>query len=460
MERKDDAQLIEAILSGDDAAFGILVEKHEKSVHAFVWNKIGDFHYAEEITQDAFFSAYQKLPMLRDPSRFLSWFYVIANNLCLKWLSKQKSAEQWQSLEDTPMEEVAEATYTGYVSEQRETETTEHRIEIVKQLLKKLSETHRTVMVLFYFGEMTTQEISEALGVSVEAVRTRLSRARERLREEEELLIQEVLGGVQIPSRLKQNIMQRIVDLKPTPSPRMAPFVPWVAIGTVLVVATVLFFSVSTPYRARFQKLYSLYVARDAEDTKETEGFTADFRITLGTHRSGRDLLEALREKKCRVSVWSEQALENPAFPVAAAEVTVDIVVVSMPELGFAEDELASLRTIYDRAKQMGLETCPVETAAQLRLQFLDQPDWTTGERLAAFFVASEPFVLTREGLPKLFSVVSDDRYPHPDTGTGLWLIANGTLNAGDAERPDRLFNASDPEERDHRGRFAFVLPK
>ncbi len=41
MERKDDAQLIEAILSGDDAAFGILVERHKQSVHAFVWDKRG-----------------------------------------------------------------------------------------------------------------------------------------------------------------------------------------------------------------------------------------------------------------------------------------------------------------------------------------------------------------------------------------------------------------------------------
>ena len=91
-------------------------------------------------------------------------------------------------------------------------------------------------------------------------------------------------------------------------------------------------------------------------------------------------------------------------------KITVDIVVVSMLELGFAEDELATLDTIYNRAKQMGLETCPVETAAQLRLQFLDQPDWRTGERLSDFFVASEPFVLTPDGFPKIFSVVRDDR--------------------------------------------------
>ncbi len=58
MEREDDVQLIHAVLSGDDSAFAILVEKHQRSVHALVWWKIGDFHYAEEITQDTFLRAY------------------------------------------------------------------------------------------------------------------------------------------------------------------------------------------------------------------------------------------------------------------------------------------------------------------------------------------------------------------------------------------------------------------
>ena len=446
MEREDDVQLIHAVLSGDDTAFGVLVEKYQKSVHALVWQKIGDFQYAEEITQDTFLLAYQKLSTLRQPSQFLRWVFVIANRLGLKWLRKQKSAKQVQSLEDTPMEEVAESTYTHYVSEQRETEATEHRSEIVRKLLEKLSENERTVMVLHYLSEMTIQEISTSLGVSVEAVKTRLHRARKRLRDEEELMIQGVLGGMQISSSLKQNIMRRVADMQPTPSPRMAPLLPWVAIGTALVVATVVLLSINPSYRAHFRKLYSIYFAGNDE-----RGFTANFTITLGTHRSGPDLLEALIKKKYRTSVWSAQALENPDFPVTAAEMTVDIVVVSMRELGFAAGELATLDTIYARAKQRGLETCPIGTAVQLRLEFLDQPDWRTGKRLSEFFVASEPFVLTRDGLPKIFSVVRDDRYPHPETGIGLWLISNGA---------DRLFNASDPEGFDHGGRFAFVLPK
>ena len=83
-----------------------------------------------------------------------------------------------------------------------------------------------------------------------------------------------------------------------------------------------------------------------------------------------------------------------------------------------------------------------------------------TGARLGEFFVASEPFVLTREGLPKIFSVVRDDNFSQFETGIGLWLIANGTLDVGDAENPNRLFNASDPDGLDHGGRFAFVISK
>ena len=259
MER-DDAQLIDAVLSGDDSAFAVLVEKYQKSIHALVWRKIGDFHYAEEITQDAFLRAYQKLSTLKNPNQFLRWLYVITNRLCLNWLRKRKSSKQLQSLEDTPMKEVAESDYARYVLEQRETEATEQRFEIVKKLLEKLPESERTVMTLYYLGEMPTREISKFLGVSAKAIRLRLHRARKRLQQEEELLIQEVLGGVQIPLRIKQNIMQEVVDINPTDTPKMKPSLPWVAVGTALVIATLLIFSVINQHFFGF--------ARSDEDAK------------------------------------------------------------------------------------------------------------------------------------------------------------------------------------------------
>ena len=64
---RDDAQLVQKTLLGDDDAFGSLVRKYEKGVHALAWRKIGDFHFAEEITQDTFLHAYKRLATLKNP---------------------------------------------------------------------------------------------------------------------------------------------------------------------------------------------------------------------------------------------------------------------------------------------------------------------------------------------------------------------------------------------------------
>ena len=187
VEEKDDVQLIRKILSDDDKAFNTLVQKYQKSVHAFAWRKIGDFHYAEEIAQDTFLQVYEKLSTLKDPNHFAGWLYVIANRLCIAWLRKQKPV--MQSLTDISVKAIDNLTYERYVSEQRELEATERRCEIVEKFLKKLPESERTVMTLYYFGEMTIKEIGKFLGIPMNTIRSQLHRARKRLQADQELLI-------------------------------------------------------------------------------------------------------------------------------------------------------------------------------------------------------------------------------------------------------------------------------
>ena len=260
MERKEDAQLIYDILSGNDDAFNALVQKYQKSVHALAWRKIGDFHYAEEITQDTFLQAYQKLSTLKNPYQFAGWLYVIANRLCINWLQRHKSA--MQSLEGTSVREVDKLTYERYVSDERESEATERRYEIVEKLLERLPESERTVMTLYYLGEMTAKEIGNFLGVSVNTIKSRLRRARERLQEDQELLIQEVFSGVHISTGLSQNIMRRVADLKPTSPSAAKPLIPWMALGTATVLVLLLL-GASDRYLTRFQKPYSFDAASE-----------------------------------------------------------------------------------------------------------------------------------------------------------------------------------------------------
>ena len=254
MEREEDVQLIQRTLAGDDTAFGILLQRHQKSVHALVWRKIGDFHTAEDITQDTFLQAYKKLSTLKNHSQFAGWLYVIADRLCIDWSRKRRLTTQ--SLGDTPVEEIERSSYAHHVSEARETERTERRRELVRKLLAKLPESERTVVTLYYLGEMTTKEIGKFLGVSVDTIKSRLRRGRKRLQEDEELMIQEVLGGVQIPANLGENVMRHISEINPTPTPTSKPFLPWMALGAAALLIA-LFLGASNRYLTRFQKPYS-----------------------------------------------------------------------------------------------------------------------------------------------------------------------------------------------------------
>ena len=87
--KTDDVVLIRRVLAGDETAFAELVKKYQKPVHTLAWRKIGDFHIAEDITQETFLKVYQGLHTLKDPHQFSGWLYVITANLCATWLRKK-----------------------------------------------------------------------------------------------------------------------------------------------------------------------------------------------------------------------------------------------------------------------------------------------------------------------------------------------------------------------------------
>jgi RNA polymerase sigma factor (sigma-70 family) len=251
--KNNDAILIQRVLAGDDTAFSILVRRYQKPVHALAWRKIGDFHVAEEITQDTFLKAYQRLATLKEPQRFASWLYVIAARCCIAWLRKKRL--RTQSLEKTNSALLEKATYSGYVIEENERIAVEARREIVKNLLAELQESERTVVTLHYFGEMSSAEIGAFLGVSANTVRSRLRRAQQRLKKEEPM-IREALLNFQITPNLTPNLTREISRMKLTVPSGAKPFMPWaIAVSTVAVIFLML--GVGNQYFTRFQRPYS-----------------------------------------------------------------------------------------------------------------------------------------------------------------------------------------------------------
>ncbi len=251
--RDNDAQLIRRTLAGDETAFTMLVKKYRKHVHTLAWHKIGDFHIAEDITQETFLQVYRDLATLREPDRFPGWLYVVTNHRCIAWSRKNRS--HVRLVEGINMAMKGEAAYSRYVADEQAKIATEAQQTVVKQLLAKLQESERTVMTLYYFGEMTCEEISKFLGVSANTIKSRLSRARQRLKKEEPI-IREALDSFQLSANLTENIMREIAHIKPVAPSRGKPLVPWaIAVSTVTVI--LLMMGIGNQYLLHFQHPYS-----------------------------------------------------------------------------------------------------------------------------------------------------------------------------------------------------------
>ena len=252
--KNNDANLIQRTLEGDQQAFAMLVEKYQKQIHALAWQKIGDFHIAQEITQDAFLAAYQELATLTHHSQFAGWLYVIARNKCKNWHRKKRLA--LQSLEETDPVELEEVYYSEYMTQQREEAANKKRRAIVQKLLSKLQESERTVVNMYYIAEMTCEDIGKFLGVSPNTVRSRLHRARNKMKKDE-TMIKENLSSFQLPTQLTESIMKEISRLNPAAPSGSKPLVP-LTISAASAIIVFLLIGFGAQNLIRFQKPYSI----------------------------------------------------------------------------------------------------------------------------------------------------------------------------------------------------------
>jgi photosystem II stability/assembly factor-like uncharacterized protein len=152
--------------------------------------------------------------------------------------------------------ELEKVYYSEYVSRQREEAANQNRRAIVRKLLNKLKESERTVVTMHYLAGLTCEEIGKFLGVSPNTVKSRLHRARERLKKEE-AVIQENLSSFQLPAQMTENIMKEISNLNPVTPSGSKPLVP-LGISAASAIIVFLLMGFGTQNLMRFQKPYSL----------------------------------------------------------------------------------------------------------------------------------------------------------------------------------------------------------
>ncbi len=179
-----DVALVARARAGDVQAFETLVKQYDRQIFRIAQHITQNREDAEDVTQDAFLKAYQKLDQFQGNSKFYTWLVRIAVNESLMRLRKRRTGKMVSIDEDIQTDE---GSVPRDLAEWRPNPEQEYRqselAEILRKTINGLPPGFRVVFVLRDVDGLSTEETAETLGLSVPAVKSRLLRARLQLRE-------------------------------------------------------------------------------------------------------------------------------------------------------------------------------------------------------------------------------------------------------------------------------------
>ncbi len=182
-------ELIKASIKGDTTSFGAIVEKYQSFVCAITYSATGDVGKSEELAQETFISAWQSLYQLKNLHKFQRWLRSIVKNVIRNWLRKQRNditakAAAFDEIQDEGTKEF-EPVQMAIKKEQES---------IVREALNQIPPKYREPLVLYYRHKESVREVAQQLQLSEEAVKTRLSRGREYLKEQVTSMIEATIS--------------------------------------------------------------------------------------------------------------------------------------------------------------------------------------------------------------------------------------------------------------------------
>jgi len=171
-----DQEIIDSVRKGNDSDYSIIVNRYKNKAFSMLKRMLKNDFEAEEVLQDCFLKAYKSLVNFKGESKFSTWFYRIVYNTALTRLSsqKRKTETEMTSVEDHFNLE------SEYGSD--EIEKTDMK-EFIHDLIGKLPERYTAIITMFYLNEMSIEEISEVMGLTISNVKVMLHRSRNSLRD-------------------------------------------------------------------------------------------------------------------------------------------------------------------------------------------------------------------------------------------------------------------------------------
>ncbi len=182
---ENETHLIERVCSGDINAFQEIVERYKKKIYYIAYDIVGDFHEAEDISQEVFIKMFRALDRFRKDAKMSSWLYQITVNTAIDSLRKKKAKPRFN------VDDIEQVGIPAQAIESASPEADPERraVAILMQqhidlALHKITPQERAVFVMRHYNEFKIREIADVLEISSGTVKSLLFRALKKLRKE------------------------------------------------------------------------------------------------------------------------------------------------------------------------------------------------------------------------------------------------------------------------------------
>ncbi len=181
----NDVTLMLTFKKGNKASFEKLLTKHYPKILNFIYRLINNKQAAEDLTQEVFIKIYRSVKEYQPKAKFTTWAYTIARNLCLNYLRDHKHVKL--SLDEMVHEEDDDFKFEMEDKDSQgpdEAALIQEKRDVVKKAIQTLPENQRIAIILLRYENLSYEEIAQTMKLSVSAVKSLLSRAKEGLRQE------------------------------------------------------------------------------------------------------------------------------------------------------------------------------------------------------------------------------------------------------------------------------------
>ncbi|HUH28793.1 RNA polymerase sigma factor [Gelidibacter sp.] len=175
MNNIDDQHHINQIIAGNSDEFAVLVDRYKDLVFTLAYKMVKNREEAEEVAQDAFVKTYKSLHTFKGESKFSTWVYKITYHTCLDHLKRRKKENSIVYIEDfNELHIKAIEDVLGDIDEKE-------RNKKVQDCLHLLSGDDAFLLTLYYFDDLSTEEISIVMGINANNIKVKLFRSRKKL---------------------------------------------------------------------------------------------------------------------------------------------------------------------------------------------------------------------------------------------------------------------------------------